>query len=614
MGPQSVHWLVGLVNRVFSRSRLLLLICSWLGSAEAARPSTVDHVQLSETDPSYFAEVLDSAIGMFKAVGTAIQREHHAEEMKTDVFAAVAATTSTTRLTSGQSETDAAEICTLGDGGPNPSGMVKALQACIQSLEDLAAKTKDHSKKSRDTDDAYASAYTKADEMLRGMEDRKRAVMSYASDQNMAYCALNLRLCRIQNDFVSLDGRGGQKTCETVENCVLKLDNGMNVSVPRVSNAATTTTPGAENKTTSTASAGVMNTTTAGINTTGVFTTTSPTTTVRIAKTTTSTTAALKVVERSTKLSKPSTSGSGHHLLDEVDRGLRERGISISHETFRVTLMWDEDVDIDLQLLVAHEQGHDVVKKDAVYWGHTTYGPFKLDVDDRALTTYSKHMESIGVESDHARLPDGDYLIIANYFSGTPLLGSDKKPIRSIECGSDGKPHMCVDKSFVPQVVYHAVMSFRTHRDGAYTMMPRNSASCPPGREVKDAAECLTAINGLTHRQWKHIRAPTSHGPRYCSVDNGMQPQFAPELEHVQYVQGSKSVAPVCKSTDVAQALVSKGMLAFFGETQVLFHFRVKDSKIVTLLTAPCGFNGIPCQEQPPVTTPVHSGGKRETV
>eukprot|EP00971_Amphidinium_carterae_P008674 170529-Amphidinium_carterae.1 len=117
------------------------------------------------------------------------------------------------------------------------------------------------------------------------------------------------------------------------------------------------TNRGAENKTTSTASAGVMNTTTAGINTTGVFTTTSPTTTVRIAKTTTSTTAALKVVERSTKLSKPSTSGSGHHLLDEVDRGLRERGISISHETFRVTLMWDEDVDIDLQLLVAHEQG-----------------------------------------------------------------------------------------------------------------------------------------------------------------------------------------------------------------------------------------------------------------
>eukprot|EP00971_Amphidinium_carterae_P301610 5992311-Amphidinium_carterae.1 len=54
-------------NKVFSRSRLLLLICSWLGSAEAARPSTVDHVQLSETDPSYFAEVLDSAIGMFKA-------------------------------------------------------------------------------------------------------------------------------------------------------------------------------------------------------------------------------------------------------------------------------------------------------------------------------------------------------------------------------------------------------------------------------------------------------------------------------------------------------------------------------------------------------------------
>eukprot|EP00971_Amphidinium_carterae_P005858 115834-Amphidinium_carterae.1 len=50
----------------------------------------------------------------------------------------------------------------------------------------------DHSKKSRDTDDAYASAYTKADEMLRGMEDRKRAVMSYASDQNMAYCVGHL--------------------------------------------------------------------------------------------------------------------------------------------------------------------------------------------------------------------------------------------------------------------------------------------------------------------------------------------------------------------------------------------------------------------------------------
>jgi len=618
MGIHGVRWPVGLLNKVCSCFALLLLAGLWPHVGEAARPSTFDlaHVQLSDAEPGYFAEVLDSAIGMVKAVGTAIRRGHNAEEIHIDVHEAVAATTSTTLIGSRQTEPDAAELCKLGEESGGPSIMVRALQACIQSLENLAKKTKEHTGKSKDDNIDYTSAYRKADDMLKGMEDRKRAQHAFASDQNLAYCVLNLRLCRIQNDFASLDSRGGTKACDTVEQCASELNKAMNLdlSLTRLNNATMSTTPSSEiNGSNSTSTAAFNTTSTEAATTTTTTTRRTTTTTVRTTTTVTSTTRISAVKIPSSKSNKSTVSKGGNHLLDEVDKGLRERGISIRHETFRVTLMWDDAVDIDLQLLVAHDEGDKVVK-NSVYWGRKAFGPFKLDVDDRALTSYSKHIESIGVETDHARLPDGDYLIVGNYFAGTPLLGSDKKPIRSVDCGSDGKPHLCIDKSFVPQVVYHAVLSFRSPRDGSYIIMPRNSAACPPGREIKDPGECLRAINGLMHRQWKQTTGMTSPGPRYCSVHYGghgaMKPTYAPELEHVR---GSKAAGPVCKSSDVGQALVSQGTLTSIGETQVLFHFRVKDNKIVTLLTAPCGFSGIDCRDTPPIATPVLNGTKEST-